>query len=64
MEEQQERARGAHPDGWCEYWQAQRAASLAAAEDRRTRRMDLALFLFAVAIPFALWICAIKWLAQ
>lgn len=53
---------GAHPDGWCEFWQAQRAARMARAEDRQAGCLGLVLFLFAVANMCGLGVWVARWL--
>lgn len=53
---------GAHPDGWCEFWQAQRAARMARVEDRQAGCLGLALFLFAVANMCGFWLWVMGWL--
>lgn len=40
---------GAHPAGWCEYWQARRESAPVIIEEQRGSCLGLALFLFAVA---------------
>jgi len=49
---------GAHPDGWCEFWEARRKAAPVTVEPQGGSCLGLTLFLFAVAnmCGVALWV--------
>lgn len=53
---------GAHPAGWCEYWQARRESAPVIIEEQRGSCLALALFLFAVANLCGLGLWLARWL--